>query len=257
LIFSRPKGDRGDKGDKGDTGPALDLGSLTPKDLEKIKGPKGDTGVAGPKGDPGLKGDQGPEGPRGPQGPEGPVGPGFLPSASDWAQHQNYLKDSTVVTTNAAGKLTMYRALHYNDGSLAPKDDPTNWVEIPFVDPSVLAAFLGKVQHSLGSMALVLKAGDTFFLQKLTQQIRIPANFAGSNAFVETPAAAASTFDFYVDGVKQATFNFAANATTATITGAPTTDLVVAEGAVVKFVAGANCDLAKLGVTVKAFAVIS
>jgi hypothetical protein len=233
------------------------LSPLSPLGLEKIKGPKGDTGVAGPKGDPGLKGDQGPEGPRGPQGPEGPVGPGFLPSASDWAQHQNYLKDSTVVTTNAAGKLTMYRALHYNDGSLAPKDDPTNWVEIPFVDPSVLAAFLGKVQHSLGSMALVLKAGDTFFLQKLTQQIRIPANFAGSNAFVETPAAAASTFDFYVDGVKQATFNFAANATTATITGAPTTDLVVAEGAVVKFVAGANCDLAKLGVTVKAFAVIS
>lgn len=82
-------GPAGAQGPKGDSYPAgiVEFDSLTPEQIEMLKGPKGDTGAQGPKGDKGDKGDQGerglqgepgetgPQGPKGDQGEQGPAGP--------------------------------------------------------------------------------------------------------------------------------------------------------------------------------------
>lgn len=82
-------GPAGAQGPKGDSYPAgiVEFDSLTPEQIEMLKGPNGDTGAQGPKGDKGDKGDQGerglqgepgetgPQGPKGDQGEQGPAGP--------------------------------------------------------------------------------------------------------------------------------------------------------------------------------------
>lgn len=79
-------GPAGAQGPKGDSYPAgiVEFDSLTPEQIEMLKGPKGDTGpqgAKGDKGDPGIQGpkgepgDTGPQGERGPQGLQGIQGP--------------------------------------------------------------------------------------------------------------------------------------------------------------------------------------
>lgn len=79
-------GPAGVQGPKGDSYPAgiVEFDSLTPEQIEMLKGPKGDTGpqgAKGDKGDPGIQGPQGepgetgPQGPKGDQGEQGPTGP--------------------------------------------------------------------------------------------------------------------------------------------------------------------------------------
>ena len=79
-------GPAGVQGPKGDSYPAgiVEFDSLTPEQIEMLKGPKGDTGpqgAKGDKGDPGIQGpkgepgETGPQGPKGDQGEQGPAGP--------------------------------------------------------------------------------------------------------------------------------------------------------------------------------------
>ena len=67
-------GPAGAQGPKGDSYPAgiVEFDSLTPEQIEMLKGPKGDTGPQGAKGD---KGDPGPQGPKGEPGKPGEIGP--------------------------------------------------------------------------------------------------------------------------------------------------------------------------------------
>lgn len=80
---------KGPKGDKGETGMQGERGEQGPQGIQGEIGPKGDTGLTGPKGEPfkfsdfsakqlealrGPKGDIGPVGPVGPQGPRGEQG---------------------------------------------------------------------------------------------------------------------------------------------------------------------------------------
>ena len=69
-------GPAGAKGPKGDSYPAgiVEFDSLTPEQIEMLKGPKGDTGPQGAKGDKGDPGIQGPQGETGKTGPQGPKG---------------------------------------------------------------------------------------------------------------------------------------------------------------------------------------
>ena len=69
-------GPAGAQGPKGDSYPAgiVEFDSLTPEQIEMLKGPKGDTGAQGPKGDKGDPGIQGPQGETGEIGPQGPKG---------------------------------------------------------------------------------------------------------------------------------------------------------------------------------------
>ena len=48
-------------------------------DVDRLRGPKGDTGERGPQGDEGPQGPVGPEGPQGPDGPQGDPGPQGIP----------------------------------------------------------------------------------------------------------------------------------------------------------------------------------
>src|SRR5699024_2142599 len=82
-------GPAGAQGPKGDSYPAgiVEFDSLTPEQIEMLKGPKGDTGPQGakgdkgdpgpqgPKGEPGEPGEIGPQGPKGDKGEQGPAGP--------------------------------------------------------------------------------------------------------------------------------------------------------------------------------------
>lgn len=82
-------GPAGAQGPKGDSYPAgiVEFDSLTPEQIEMLKGPKGDTGpqgakgdkgdpgIQGPKGEPGEPGETGPQGPKGDKGEQGPAGP--------------------------------------------------------------------------------------------------------------------------------------------------------------------------------------
>ena len=70
-------GPAGAQGPKGDSYPAgiVEFDSLTPEQIEMLKGPKGDTGPQGAKGDKGDKGDPGIQGPQGETGEIGPQGP--------------------------------------------------------------------------------------------------------------------------------------------------------------------------------------
>lgn len=69
-------GPAGAQGPKGDSYPAgiVEFDSLTPEQIEMLKGPKGDTGPQGAKGDKGDPGIQGPQGETGEIGPQGPKG---------------------------------------------------------------------------------------------------------------------------------------------------------------------------------------
>ena len=69
-------GPAGAQGPKGDSYPAgiVEFDSLTPEQIEMLKGPKGDTGPQGAKGDKGDQGIQGPQGEPGEIGPQGPKG---------------------------------------------------------------------------------------------------------------------------------------------------------------------------------------
>lgn len=82
-------GPAGAQGPKGDSYPAgiVEFDSLTPEQIEMLKGPKGDTGpqgakgdkgdpgIQGPQGEPGEPGEIGPQGPKGDQGEQGIQGP--------------------------------------------------------------------------------------------------------------------------------------------------------------------------------------
>lgn len=70
-------GPAGAQGPKGDSYPAgiVEFDSLTPEQIEMLKGPKGDTGPQGAKGDKGDPGIQGPQGEPGEPGEIGPQGP--------------------------------------------------------------------------------------------------------------------------------------------------------------------------------------
>ena len=69
-----PKGDTGPQGEQGPQGiqgPKGDVGPIGPQGPQGIKGDTGDIGPQGPRGEQGLTGEQGPKGDTGPQGEKG------------------------------------------------------------------------------------------------------------------------------------------------------------------------------------------
>ena len=241
---------KGPKGDKGDTGAAFTFADFTPAQLAGLKGAKGDPftyadftqdQLLSIKGDKGDKGDA------------------FTPTAQDWNTNTPYKVGVLRLDVDAQGNPQVYKALVANTSTLAPKDDPTNWTPVTYLNSTqvselVTSTLNEKVQHSLSGAHDLLKPGTTCFRTKLTQRISIPAGAVGSNLFCETAATVASTVDVLVNGVTLFSYEVAAGATTGNLIAVPGAETILNVGDTVIIKGGASCNLAKMSATVLAYA---
>ena len=70
-----PKGDTGEKGETGEKGNPFVYSDFTSEQLESLRGPQGIQGEQGPRGEMGPQGERGVQGPEGPKGERGETGP--------------------------------------------------------------------------------------------------------------------------------------------------------------------------------------
>ena len=253
------------KGAKGDKGDGLNFSDLTPEQIASIKGVPGEKGE---KGDPFTYADftpaqllalKGEKGEKGEKGDKGDKGDSFTPTAQDWNTNTPYKIGVLRLDVDAQGNPQVYKALVANTSTLAPKDDPTNWTPVTYLNSTqvsdlVTSTLNEKVQHSLSGAHDLLKPGTTCFRTKLTQRIRIPAGAVGSNLFCETAATVASTVDVLVNGVTLFSYEVAAGATTGNLISVPGTETILNVGDTVIIKGGAACNLAKMSATVLAYA---
>ena len=262
------------KGATGDRGAAFTYADFTPAQLLALKGDKGDTGAAftfadftpeqltalkGAKGDPFTYADFTPAQLLALKGEKGEKGDAFAPTAQDWETHTPYKIGVLRLDVDAQGNPQVYKALVANTSTLAPKDDPTNWTPVTYLNSTqvsdlVTSTLNEKVQHSLSGAHDLLKPGTTCFRTKLTQRIRIPAGAVGSNLFCETAATVASTVDVLVNGVTLFSYEVAAGATTGNLIAVPGAETILNVGDTVIIKGGAACNLAKMSATVLAYA---
>ena len=268
------KGVPGDKGEKGDP---FTYADFTPAQLAGLKGPKGDPFTYAdftPEQLAALKGATGDRGAaftyadftpaqllaiKGDKGDTGAKGDAFTPTAQDWETHTPYKRGVLRLDVDAQGNPQVYKALVANTSTLAPKDDPTNWTPVTYLNSTqvselVTSTLNEKVQHSLSGAHDLLKPGTTCFRTKLTQRIRIPAGAVGSNLFCETAATVASTVDVLVNGVTLFSYEVAAGATTGNLISVPGAETILNVGDTVIIKGGASCNLAKMSATVLAYA---
>ena len=268
------KGVPGDKGEKGDP---FTYADFTPAQLAGLKGPKGDPFTYAdftPEQLAALKGATGDRGAaftyadftpaqllaiKGDKGDTGAKGDAFTPTAQDWETHTPYKIGVLRLDVDAQGNPQVYKALVANTSTLAPKDDPTNWTPVTYLNSTqvselVTSTLNEKVQHSLSGAHDLLKPGTTCFRTKLTQRIRIPAGAVGSNLFCETAATVASTVDVLVNGATLFSYEVAAGATTGNLISVPGAETILNVGDTVIIKGGASCNLAKMSATVLAYA---
>lgn len=82
---------------------AVDFETITPEQIEMLKGPKGETGAQGPQGPRGEQGPQGVEGPQGPKGDkgvEGPQGPKGEAGVVDTTNFYNKSEIDSLIQSN-------------------------------------------------------------------------------------------------------------------------------------------------------------
>ena len=265
---------KGAKGDTGERGAAFTYADFTPAQLAGLKGPKGDSftyseftpaqlaALKGAKGDPFTYADFTPAqllAIKGEKGEKGEKGDAFTPTVQDWNTNTPYKIGVLRLDVDAQGNPQVYKALVANTSTLAPKDDPTNWTPVTYLNSTqvsdlVTSTLNEKVQHSLSGAHDLLKPGTTCFRTKLTQRIRIPAGAVGSNLFCETAATVASTVDVLVNGVTLFSYEVAAGATTGNLISVPGTETILNVGDTVIIKGGATCNLAKMSATVLAYA---
>ena len=193
------------------------------------------------------------------KGDKGDKGDAFTPTAQDWNANTPYKVGVLRLDVDAQGNPQVYKALVANTSTLAPKDDPTNWTPVTYLNSTqvselVTSTLNEKVQHSLSGAHDLLKPGTTCFRTKLTQRIRIPAGAVGSNLFCETAATVASTVDVIVNGTTLFSYEVAAGATTGSLIAVPGAETILNVGDTVIIKGGASCNLAKMSATVLAYA---
>jgi hypothetical protein len=291
------KGDKGDKGNafvyadftpaqlaalkgaKGDKGDGLNFDDLTPEQIAAIKGVPGDKGDKGdafkysdftPAQFAALKGEPGQDGQDGAAftyadftpaqlaGLKGGKGDAFTPTAQDWDTYTPYKRGVLRLDVDSGGNPQVYKALVSNTSTVAPKDDPTNWTPVQYLDSTQVSALVtstlnANIQHTMAGAHDLLKAGSTCYRTKLTQRVRIPAGAAGSNLFCEVAATVASTVDVIVNGSVLFSFDVAVGATAGTLINTPA-ETILNVGDTVIIRGGATCNLLKMAASVLAYA---
>ena len=240
------------KGDKGDKGDAFKYSDFTPAQLAALKGEPGQDGQDGaaftyadftPAQLAGLKGEK---------------GDAFTPTAQDWDTYTPYKRGVLRLDVDSGGNPQVYKALVSNTSTVAPKDDPTNWTPVQYLDSTQVSALVtstlnANIQHTMAGAHDLLKAGSTCYRTKLTQRVSIPAGAAGSNLFCEVAATVASTVDVIVNGSVLFSFDVAVGATVGTLINTPA-ETILNVGDTVIIRGGATCNLLKMAASVLAYA---
>lgn len=205
-----PPGKDGKDGKDGLAGPALRFSDLTPADKAELKGApglpgrdgtngtNGTNGVNGKDGKDGINGTNGVDGKDGTDGAIGPRGKSGAPT-SVFALGTSYEKDTVVLGTNARGLSSLYVAKgNVTSASVAPKDDPANWLEVPLIPQEMEELLTGDISYDVAGSAAGVKAGKLIMAPVIPRKIKLTENTP--TVWVETASTVDRTLTFTATG---------------------------------------------------------
>ena len=211
-----PRGKDGKDGKDGLAGPALRFSDLTPAEKAELKGEpglsgrdgtngtngrdgtNGTNGVNGKDGKDGINGTNGVDGKDGTDGAIGPRGKSGAPT-SVFAIGTSYEKDTVVLGTNARGLSSLYVANgNVTSASVAPKDDPANWLEVPLIPQEMEELLTGDISYDVAGSAAGVKAGKLIMAPVIPRKIKLTKNTP--TIWVETASKVDRTLTFTATG---------------------------------------------------------
>ena len=205
-----PTGKDGKDGKDGVDGRSLTFADLTAADKAELKGApglpgrdgtngtNGTNGVNGKDGKDGINGTNGVDGKDGTDGAIGPRGKSGAPT-SVFALGTSYEKDTVVLGTNARGLSSLYVAKgNVTSASVAPKDDPANWLEVPLIPQEMEELLTGDISYDVAGSAAGVKAGKLIMAQVIPRKIKLTENTP--TVWVETASTVARTLTFTATG---------------------------------------------------------
>ena len=203
-------GKDGKDGKDGVDGRSLTFADLTPADKAELKGApglpgrdgtngtNGTNGVNGKDGKDGINGTNGVDGKDGTDGAIGPRGKSGAPT-SVFAIGTSYEKDTVVLGTNARGLSSLYVANgNVTRASVAPKDDPANWLEVPLIPQEMEELLTGDISYDVAGSAAGVKAGKLIMAPVIPRKIKLTENTP--TIWVETASTVARTLTFTATG---------------------------------------------------------
>ena len=208
-----PPGKDGKDGKDGLAGPALRFSDMTPADKAELKGEpglpgrdgtngtNGRDGTNGTNGRDGVDGTNGTNGIDGKDGTDGAIGPRGKSGApnSVFALGTSYEKDTVVLGTNARGLSSLYVANgNVTSASVAPKDDPANWLEVPLIPQEMEELLTGDISYDVAGSAAGVKAGKLIMAPVIPRKIKLTENTP--TVWVETASTVARTLTFTATG---------------------------------------------------------
>ena len=208
-----PPGKDGKDGKDGLAGPALRFSDMTPADKAELKGEpglpgrdgtngtNGRDGTNGTNGRDGVDGTNGTNGIDGKDGTDGAIGPRGKSGApnSVFALGTSYEKDTVVLGTNARGLSSLYVANgNVTSASVAPKDDPANWLEVPLIPQEMEELLTGDISYDVAGSAAGVKAGKLIMAPVIPRKIKLTKNTP--TVWVETASTVARTLTFTATG---------------------------------------------------------
>ena len=203
-------GKDGKDGKDGVDGRSLTFADLTAADKAELKGApglpgrdgtngtNGTNGVNGKDGKDGINGTNGTNGKDGIDGAIGPRGKSGAPT-SVFALGKSYEKDTVVLGTNARGLSSLYVAKgNVTSASVAPKDDPANWLEVPLIPQEMEELLTGDISYDVAGSAAGVKAGKLIMAPVIPRKIKLTKNTP--TVWVETASTVARTLTFTATG---------------------------------------------------------
>ena len=161
-------------------------------------GTNGTNGVNGKDGKDGINGTNGKDGKDGKDGAIGPRGKSGAPT-SVFAIGTSYEKDTVVLGTNARGLSSLYVANgNVTSASVAPKDDPANWLEVPLIPQEMEELLTGDISYDVAGSAAGVKAGKLIMAPVIPRKIKLTENTP--TVWVETASTVDRTLTFTATG---------------------------------------------------------
>ena len=203
-------GKDGKDGKDGVDGRSLTFADMTAAEKAELKGApglpgrdgtngtNGTNGVNGKDGKDGINGTNGVDGKDGTDGAIGPRGKSGAPT-SVFALGTSYEKDTVVLGTNARGLSSLYVAKgNVTSASVAPKDDPANWLEVPLIPQEMEELLTGDISYDVAGSAAGVKAGKLIMAPVIPRKIKLTENTP--TVWVETASTVARTLTFTATG---------------------------------------------------------
>ncbi len=206
----------GKDGKDGADGLSLTFADLTPAQKEELRGEPGTAGLNGADGKDGINGTNGTNGADGKDGKDGKDGtngadgkdgadgaPGVRGKSGAptgvFTAGNSYEKDTVVLGTNARGLSSLYVANgNVTSASVAPKDDPANWLEVPLIPQEMEELLTGDISYDVAGSAAGVKAGKLIMAPVIPRKIKLTKNTP--TIWVETASTVARTLTFTATG---------------------------------------------------------